>query len=230
MAEEKKTFTPLRGLRDDGKEVADRRVERNTTLDWPKPELIEAVGGKVRILNHTSKPQFVHKNNHLCQIHLTTDIDRALFLNHCLTLTHLVIKTEPPVCHSDTIRLDPDNILQETDRQRFRVLHTTHDSVFNTKFGGYNGAAGKFEARINMGPVLASQRKRILSQYFKDKIQILHEKCDGLEELKVLRRPEDVNINVEYVHPSFLLKKPNVGYRLVTAFEDVGRYSKPSLH
>lgn len=32
---------------------------------------------------------------------------------------------------------------------------------------------------------------------------------------------------MEYVNPSFLIKKPNGSFRLVTAFADVGRYSKP---
>ena len=32
---------------------------------------------------------------------------------------------------------------------------------------------------------------------------------------------------MEYLNPSFLVKKPNGGSRLVTAFADVGRYSKP---
>ena len=32
---------------------------------------------------------------------------------------------------------------------------------------------------------------------------------------------------MEYLNPSFLVKKANGGHRLVTAFEDVGRYSKP---
>ena len=32
---------------------------------------------------------------------------------------------------------------------------------------------------------------------------------------------------VEYVNPSFLIKKSNGGYRLVTAFADVGHYTKP---
>ena len=39
--------------------------------------------------------------------------------------------------------------------------------------------------------------------------------------------PEDVGINVEYFNPSFLVKKSNGGFRLVTAFAGVGRYNKP---
>jgi hypothetical protein len=42
-----------------------------------------------------------------------------------------------------------------------------------------------------------------------------------------LRRPEDLGLSVEYINPSFLVKKPSGGYRLVTAFADVDRYSKP---
>jgi hypothetical protein len=34
-------------------------------------------------------------------------------------------------------------------------------------------------------------------------------------------------LSVEYINPSFLAKKPSGGYRLVTAFADVDRYSKP---
>lgn len=55
----------------------------------------------------------------------------------------------------------------------------------------------------------------------------LQQKCDDLEAMGILRKPEDVDISVEYLNPSFLVKKPNGGHRLVTAFEDVGRYSKP---
>ena len=40
-------------------------------------------------------------------------------------------------------------------------------------------------------------------------------------------KPEDANVRLEYVNPSFLIKKTNGGHRLVTAFADVGRYSKP---
>ncbi len=34
-------------------------------------------------------------------------------------------------------------------------------------------------------------------------------------------------MNIEYLNSSFLVKKPRGGYRLVTDFGDVGRYSKP---
>ena len=55
----------------------------------------------------------------------------------------------------------------------------------------------------------------------------LQAKFDELEQAQVFRRPEDLGIVVEYLNPSFLVKKPSGGHRLVTAFTDVGQYSKP---
>ena len=81
--------------------------------------------------------------------------------------------------------------------------------------------------KVNMGPVEPPQRKGRLSQYARDQLIELQEKFDHLEQLGVFRRPEDVGITVEYLNPSFLVKKPNGGSRPVTAYADVGRYSKP---
>ena len=55
----------------------------------------------------------------------------------------------------------------------------------------------------------------------------LQAKFDLLEDLGVFKQPEDVDVVVEYLKLSFLVKKPNGGARLMTAFADVGRYSKP---
>lgn len=80
-----------------------------------------------------------------------------------------------------------------------------------------------------MGPVLPHQRKSRLPQYSRDKIKILQEKCNKPEALGVLKKPEDLNITVKYVNPSFLLKEVSRGYRLVSEFEYVGRYRNPQL-
>ena len=99
--------------------------------------------------------------------------------------------------------------------------------MFDPNYGGYNGAVGPFEARVNMGPVEPPQRKGRLPLYPRGRLVELQEKFDALESLGVFKRPEDIGVAVEYLNPSFLVKKPNGGSRLVTAFADVGRYSKP---
>ena len=54
---------------------------------------------------------------------------------------------------------------------------------------------------------------------------------DDLESRGVLVKPEEVGVSVEYLNPSFLVKKQSGGFHLVTAFAEVGQYSKlqPSL-
>jgi hypothetical protein len=47
------------------------------------------------------------------------------------------------------------------------------------------------------------------------------------EKYGVFKKPEDIDVAVEYLNPSFLKKKANGSFCLVTAFSDVGRYNKP---
>ena len=74
-----------------------------------------------------------------------------------------------------------------------------------------------------MGPVEPPQRKGRLPQYARGKLVELQQKFDELEAMGVFKRPEDIGISVEYLNPSFLVKKPSGGTRQVTAFADVGR-------
>ena len=55
----------------------------------------------------------------------------------------------------------------------------------------------------------------------------LQSKFDELESLGVFGRPEELGIVAEYVNLSFLVAKQSGGSRLVTAFNDVGKYCKP---
>ncbi|KAK3103665.1 hypothetical protein FSP39_020858 [Pinctada imbricata] len=109
----------------------------------------------------------------------------------------------------------------------FRRLHNKFDSVFSTSLEGYNGNAGPFKGKVNMGPVLPPQRKGRIPQYSRNQLEELQRKFNELEEHGIFCKPEDVDVTVEYLNPSFLVKKGNGTYRLVTAFTEVGRYSKP---
>ena len=121
----------------------------------------------------------------------------------------------------------PKLVKQPEMRERFQAVHEKYDIVFDPNITGYNGASGPFEARVNMGPVEPPQRKGRLPQYARDRLVELQQKFDDLEKLGVFQKPEDIGVTVEYLNPSFLVKKANGGSRLVTAFADVGRYSKP---
>lgn len=93
----------------------------------------------------------------------------------------------------------------------FRSLPSDFDSVFDPTIQGYNGAVGPFEARVNMGPVEPPQQKGHLPQYARSKLVDLQNKFDELERLGVFKQPEDFNVAVEYLNPSYLVKKSNGG-------------------
>ena len=76
--------------------------------NWPPPSITEAVSGKVRIPNNTDEPLSLRKNEHFCQVYLTTELscdstDSDIQLPKPLSPT-----TE---FHSDTMSIDPDKIL-----------------------------------------------------------------------------------------------------------------------
>ena len=129
--------------------------------------------------------------------------------------------------HTDQVNVDPDSILDPGMRSRFHDLHRNYDEVFNPQIAKHNGALGLFEAKVNMGPTQPPQRKGRVPQYSRDKLVELQQRFDELESQGVFKRPEDLGITAEYLNPSFLVNKPSGGFRLVTAFTEVGRYSKP---
>lgn len=191
---------------------------------WPNPSIVTSISGKIRLPNLTDEPLYVKKNDHVCKIRAT------IIPDECVSTTHAPTKTIPapkPSNFSRQVNLDPDRLMPDDMRAKFREVLKDFDNVFNPNFKGYNGAAGAFQTKVNMGPVQPPQRKGRVPQYSRNQLQELQAMFDELEDKGVFCRPEDVNVSVEYVNPSFLVKKQSGGFRLVTAFSDVGRYSKP---
>lgn len=203
--------------------------EQNSSREaWLKPDIISSVAGKIRIPNLTNEPQTLKRNEHLCQVRpvfIPDDVSSATMNEK--HITHHKPETKRSQQHSVHVKLDPDHILPLELTSKFRNTLDEYDSVFDPNFKGYNGASGPFEAKVNMGPVQPPQRKGRLPQYARNQLVELQEKFDTLESQGVFKRPEDINVSVEYLNPSFLVKKSNGGHRLVTAFSDVARYSKP---
>ncbi|KAK3746301.1 hypothetical protein QZH41_004542 [Actinostola sp. cb2023] len=144
-------------------------VRRSNDSDiWPQPSIIASVGGKIRIPNLSTEPHCLKRNEHFCQaspVFIPTDIDLRPGSTRIEPPSRP--KAPPPatVRHSAKVRLDPDNLLPQEVRTQFQSLLDEYDSVFDPNITGYNGAAGPFEAKVNMGPVEPPQRKGRLPQY-----------------------------------------------------------------
>ena len=197
-----------------------------TTSIWPEPQILEAVGAKVRLVNSSQEPKLIGRHEHLSQI-LPTEETSSFTPTPSLPSLPQPVKPKSSLPFSSSVSIDPDNILPEDLRVKFRQLLQTYDRIFDPDITGYNGAAGPILASVNIGPVQPPQRKGRVPQYSRNQLVELQAKFDELEQAQVFRRPEDLGITVEYLNPSFLVKKPSGGHRLVTAFADVARYSKP---
>ena len=185
---------------------------------WPEPQ--------IRLVNTSNEPKTIGRHEHLSQI-LPTACVPSLTPISVPTKQAQPVKPKNSLPLSSGVSVDPDNLLPEDTLLKFRQLLHAYDSVFDPDITGYNGAAGPIQAAVNIGPVQPPQRKGRVPQYSRNQLVELQAKFDELEQAKVFRRPEDLGITVECLNPSFLVKKPSGGHRLVTAFVDVARYSKP---
>lgn len=55
-----------------------------------------------------------------------------------------------------------------------------NDTVFSPVSQGYNGQAGPFQAQVNIGPVMPSQRKGRLPQYSRRQLELLQAQFNEL--------------------------------------------------
>ena len=197
---------------------------------WPAPGIYESVGSHIRFVNTTDCPHSFSRHDHVALASLTFDPD----VRSANPPTDTPIIRRSPTAgssatHSSSVIVNPDGVFSSDVSSQFAALHQQFDSVFNPQYETYNHSFGKFEAVVNMGSVKPQQRKGRVPQYSRDKLVELQAKCDELDALGVLAKPETLDVTVEYLNPSFLVKKPNRAneFRFVTAFTEVGKYCKP---
>ena len=195
-------------------------IEPRSESTWIQPQISTAVSGHVRIPNLTHDIVQVQKCGHIAQIHFTSTCEN---LDPGNTTTPPIQSKQDIGEHSIHVSVDHANPYYND----FLALHSRYDNVFNSKIGKYNDASGRIRASINMGAIEPPPQKARLPSYDTNKMKLLQQKMDELGEIGVLAKPEDVNVKVEYVSPSFLVNKPDGSHRFVTAFNAVASYAKP---
>ncbi len=204
--------------------VEPRVISRTyTNYAWPPPQIRTISDeGTIVLSNDTNGVLPVLKNDHLCQIFAMKSVPIEHPSKPSLNSKQL-FSAKP---YSSLITVDPDGQLSKYEKELFINLHLKFDELFKPVIGRYNDAAGKVRARVNIGKVVPPPRKLQVPCYDKNNLQALQDKFDELEAQGVFARPEDVNVVVEHVSPSFLVKKPSGGNRLVTAFTSLGQFCK----
>ena len=141
----------------------------NPSSIWPEPQIVEAVGAKVRLVNSSQEPKLIGRHEHLSQI-LPTEETLSSTSTPSLPSLPQPVKPKSSLPFSSSVSIDPDNILSEDLRVKLRHLLQTYDRVFNPDITGYNGAAGPIQASVNIGPVQPPQRKGRVPQYSRNQL------------------------------------------------------------
>ena len=193
---------------------------------WPSPSISRVINGTVRIPNNSNDPIPVKRSQHFAQIRrVVTPVITDVLGNKDINIQSKFNQNNSSN-HSTLVTVNPDGLISDTDAERFKHLNNQYDSVFDPDFRAYNDYSGTVRAKVNLSSVQPTPRKGKLPLYKHSTMQLLQEEADKLEARGVLAKPEEIGVDVLYVSPSFLVKKPTGGYRFVTAFNDLGQYTR----
>ena len=200
---------------------------------WLQPQIVELNEKHIAVQNCSADPVSLKKFEHIATVRPGVEysdpgkvVDED-YMGETATEYGVVEVNKGDSLDYKNIIIDPDNGLSNTQRNQFNALHQKYSEVFDSRtLGCYNGASGPLKVVINMGPTLPPQRKGRMPLYNRSQLEEQQSICDELEG-SVLLKPEEVGITCEYLNPSFLIKKKSGKKRLVTAFGEVGEYTKP---
>ena len=131
-------------------------MEANDVAVLAQPGIVSSVVRAIRIPNLSTEPRTLKRHKHFCQVTPVFEPKEEPPTSQPPTQHPL-----PPshASHSASVQVDPDRILPEAVRANFQSLLSECDSVFDPQFPGYNGSAGPYQAKVNMGPVEPPQQK-----------------------------------------------------------------------
>ena len=215
-------------LRTETVSVEPRSTVPNDMPDWVRCDVVTPdAEGKIILKNHSKEPVLLSKHTQVIQVRPTVEMEPPTELPKAQS--RLVPSIRYTNKSQDTVNIDlsASKVLTREDKSLLNDIHQEYKSVFSPGIGCYNGYSGKFSHTINIGPNLPPQRRGRIPNYSRGDKDLLQEKFDYLQKEGVFARAEDIGQPVEYVHPSFLIRKPSGGHRLVTSFGEVAEYARP---
>ena len=203
-------------------------------VPFPPPQWSHIVGGFIRIKNTSPLPIILPRNKHIADVKLVREKNEdQLYPAHFDRKMYRKLEPSVSICEVGKITLDPENILQPCEKNRFKEINEKYSNVFMSKPGRYNGVLGNLDAKLVLGgiePPSFPCKKIIQSEKLDDIKQNI---MDQMESDGLLARPEDVGIQLTHVHESYLVPKMEDGvstgeYRLVTNLQSLSPYLKPT--
>ena len=123
-----------------------------TTSIWPEPQILEAVGAEVRVVNSSQEAKLIGRHEHPSQL-LPTEETPSFTTTPSLPSLPQPLKPTSSLPFSSSVSINPNNILPKVLHVKFRQLLQTYDRIFDPDITGYNGTAGPILASVKIGPV-----------------------------------------------------------------------------
>jgi hypothetical protein len=183
--------------------VAVEPAYNSKSTDWPIPQLCTVKKGEVTLTNGSSKAVILGKDIKTIQVRAT-----APFTPHTTSIRHTI--SLPRVAPSSPqvefcIENVPEHVVTSIQQ-----AHTQFSAVFDKDLtGGYNGAFGPHVCHLNWaGDTRPTADQVRMVSYSHDLKQLHQAVCDELTDQQVLGIPQENNVTVQFVCPSFLRRKP----------------------
>ena len=201
----------------DGEVVLVQGWNQNS-IDWPGAQLCTVSQGKVEVLNDTQEPVIVGRRGQvktlkILQTQELTDLpsqnlDKSVDSSY-YTFNNMDTGTNSGLDNIKKISFGPS--VEEGIKQLIDAAHVRHQAVFDESLkGGYNHHFGHYECKLNWaGQARPPSNKLRVVNYSHDLNGLLQEVMDDLTRQRVLRDPQDpdLNISVQSICPVFLHRK-----------------------
>ena len=208
---------------------------RKQSTNWLAPGIVEVFDGKICIINSSTTSVELRKSDHIADIRSTSifvlpeiKLPAVKHTHHDSFQFEDLAKNRPfSKEYLAMLKVDPDDILTQMDRDLFHQLHRRYAHLFTPQPGKYNGAHGYVDNKLKFSTPPPPNARTYIPNYSPSMNKLLAEKMDILEEWGVLAIPEAIGVSVDFVSPSMLVPKTDSpDYRMVTDFASLNLYLK----
>jgi hypothetical protein len=212
--------------------VAVEPADSSASQNWPQPQLCAVNQGAISIANNGTTAVILGKDIKQLQVRPTTLLSPPTQVLSPQS-GHVQVATSLPILPS---RSTP---IPQAAVETIISAHANFAPVFNKDLSqGYNGASGPHVCRLNWAGQTRPTADQVRMVSYSHDLKQLHQAvCDDLTHQQVLGVPQDHNVNVQFVCPSFLRRKPRAkgkpnhlltkdDVRLVVNFSPVNEHLK----
>ena len=194
---------------EDGETVLVEPWEQNKNISWPEPHLQSITGGKINLVNSSNNAIMLGREIKKVKIRQTSN-EESSNVDPSFYSFSVINKNIQEVNGPENVKL----ISQSTDisdeaKEIIDNAHSQFSAVFDKDLSkGYNAFYGKHECHLNWASSERPPASKVrVPNYDHDLRGLQQELMDELTRQKVLLVPQEHDIKVQSVCPSFIQRK-----------------------